>query len=129
MVPRRVTMDWQQPAGPVWLKSRRKRCRSDQHHNLCPPSNLGVLSADAEDPKAIGFRRSSINDLDWRPSPLPSADAWRAGEPNLAAGAFNCNARPGFGSARPVHAVRTQHIGEHGDRVVALEGDEGGRFG
>src|SRR5262249_52993970 len=61
-------------------------------------------------------------------SPLPNADAWRAGELDLPAGAFNCNVRPGFGSARPVRAVRTQHIGEDGDRVVALEGDEGGRF-
>jgi hypothetical protein len=82
-----------------------------------------------KDPKAIEFRRISINDLDWRPSPLPNVDAWRAGELDLSAGAFDCNARPGFGSARPVRAVRTQHIGEDGDRVVALEGDEGGRFG
>ena len=82
-----------------------------------------------EDPEAIGFGRISINDLDWRPSPLPNADAWRAGELDLPAGAFDCDARPGFGSARPVHAVRTQHVGEDGDRVVALEGDEGGRLG
>jgi hypothetical protein len=34
-----------------------------------------------------------------------------------------------FGSPRAVRAVRTQYIGEDGDRVVALEGDEGGRFG
>src|SRR5262249_26072274 len=88
----------------------------------------GALSAGVKDPKAIGFRWISINDLDWRPSPLPNADAWRAGELNLPAGAFDCNTRPGFGSARPVRAV-TQHIGENGDRVVALEGDEGGRFG
>jgi hypothetical protein len=87
------------------------------------------ISAGVKDPKAIGFRRISINDLDWRPSPLPNVDAWRAGELDLPAGAFDCNARPGFGSARPVRAVRTQHVGEDGDRVVALEGDEGGRFG
>jgi hypothetical protein len=82
-----------------------------------------------KDPKAIGLRRISINDLDWRPSPLPNADAWRAGELDLPAGTFDCNARPGFGDARPVRAVRTQHIGEDDDRVVALEGDEGGHFG
>ena len=34
-----------------------------------------------------------------------------------------------IGSARPVRAVGTQHVGEDGDRVVALEGDEGGRLG
>ena len=75
-----------------------------------------ALSAGVKDPKAIGLRRISINDLDWRPSPLPNADAWRAGELDLPAGAFDCNARPGFGSARPVRAVRAQHIGEDGDR-------------
>jgi hypothetical protein len=37
--------------------------------------------------------------------------------------------RPRCGDARPVHAVRAQHIGEDGDRVVALEGDEGERVG
>src|SRR5262245_59276937 len=105
------------------------RAGSHQHHSLCPQSDLRALSVGVEDPKAIGFRRISINDLDWRPSPLPNADAWRAGELDLPAGAFNSNARPGFGSARPVHTVRTQHIGEDGDCVVALEGDEGGRFG
>ena len=63
------------------------------------------LSAGVKDPKAIGFRRISINDLDWRPSPLPNADAWRAGELDLPAGAFDCNARPGFGGALPVRAV------------------------
>jgi hypothetical protein len=87
------------------------------------------ISAGVKDPKAIGFRRISINDLDWRPNPLPNADARRAGELDLPAGAFDVHARPGFGSARPVHTVRPQHIGEDGDRVVALEGDEGGRFG
>src|SRR5215813_1287535 len=98
----------------------------------CTPvvrSRTSVLSAGVEDPKAIWLHRISISDLDWRPSPLPNADAWRAGELDLPAGAFNCNVRPGFGRARPVRAVRTQHIGEDGDRVVALEGDEGGRFG
>ncbi|XXY36806.1 hypothetical protein WMF04_39675 [Sorangium sp. So ce260] len=90
-------------------------------------SDLCALSAGVKDPKAIGLRRISINDLDWRPSPLPNADAWRAGELDLPAGAFDGDARPGFGGARPVRAVRTQHIGEDGDRVVALEGDEGGR--
>ena len=82
-----------------------------------------------KDPKAIGFRRISIYDLDRRPSPLPDADARHAGELDLPAGAFDCNARPGFGSARPVRTARTQRIGEDDDRVVALEGDEGGRFG
>ncbi|CAM5315298.1 hypothetical protein SALBM311S_08868 [Streptomyces alboniger] len=75
-----------------------------------------------------GFGRISINDLDWRRGPLPHADAWQAGELDLPTGAFDWNARPELGSARLVRAVRTQHIGEDGDRVVALEGDEGGRF-
>ena len=96
---------------------------------LCQQSDRHALSAGVEDPKAIWFRRISVNDLDWRPSPLPNADVWRAGELDLPAGAFNCDARPGFGNAFPVHTVRTQHLGEDGDRVVALEGDEGGRFG
>jgi hypothetical protein len=93
------------------------------------PSHFRALSIGVKDPKAIGLRRISINDLEWRPSPLPNADAWRAGEPDLPAAAFNCNARPEFGIVCSVHAVRTQHLGEDGDRVIALEGDEGGRFG
>ncbi len=88
-----------------------------------------ALSAGVKDPKAIGVRRIAIDDLDRRPGPLPHADARRAGEPDPPAGAFDGDARPGFGGARPVRAVRTQHIGEDGDRVVALEGDERGRFG
>src|SRR5688572_31788644 len=92
-------------------------------------SDLRALSVGVEGPKAIGFSRISINDLDWRPSPLPYADAWCAGELDLSAGTFDCNARPGFGNACPVRAVRTQYIGEDGDRVVSLEGDERGRFG
>ena len=80
-----------------------------------------------KDPKAIGFRRISINDLDYA-SIMPNADAWHAGELDLPAGAFDCNALPGFGSACPVRAVRTQQVGEDGDCVVALEGDEGGRY-
>src|SRR5437762_12984667 len=86
-------------------------------------------SAAVKDPKVIGLRRISINDLDRRPSPLPNADAGRTGEPDLPAGAFDCNARPESGNARPVCAGRTQHIGEDGDGVVALEGDEGRRLG
>ena len=35
---------------------------------------------------------------------------------------------PGSSGARPVRA-KPQGIGEDSDRVVALEGDEGGRFG
>ena len=89
---------------------------------------VGHSSAGVKDPKAIGFRRVPIDDLDRRPSPLPHADARRARELDLPAGAFDFDARPGFGNARPVRAVRTQHIGEDGDRVIALEGDEGGRF-
>jgi hypothetical protein len=49
----------------------------------------GALSAGVKDPKAIGLRRISINDLDWRPSPLPHTDAWRAGELDLPAAAFD----------------------------------------
>src|SRR5215813_14752301 len=121
-------LSWIYPDASWPRVDRQGRCGSHQHDSLCQ-SDLRALSADVEDPKAIGFRRISINDLDWRPSPLPNADAWRAGELDLPAGAFNCNARPGFGSGRPVHAVRTQNIGEDSDRVVALESDEGGRFG
>src|ERR1043165_1766068 len=87
------------------------------------------LHAAGKDPKAIGVRRISTGDLDRRPSPLPNADAWRAGELDPPAGAFDVNARPAFGSSRPVRAGATQHVGEDGDRVVALEGDEGGHLG
>jgi hypothetical protein len=38
-----------------------------------------------KNPKAIWLRRIAINDLDWRPSPLPNADARRAGKPDLSA--------------------------------------------
>src|SRR5690349_3555123 len=100
-------------------------------HTFSFTSEDGECSAthSHEDPKAIRFRRISINDLNRRPSPLPNADAWRAGEPDLPASAFHRNVRPAFDNARPVRAMRTQHLGEHGDRVVALEGDEGRRFG
>jgi len=53
-----------------------------------------TMAAGVKDPKAIGFRRIPINDLDWRPSPLPNADARRAGELDLTPGAFDRNARP-----------------------------------
>lgn len=82
-----------------------------------------------EDPEATGFDRISIDDLDRRPNPLPNADARRAGELDLPAGAFDGSTRPEFGDARPVRTARTQRIGKDGDRVVALEGDEGRRFG
>ena len=82
-----------------------------------------------KDPEAIRFRRISINDLDRRPSPLPNADAWHAAELDLPAGAVDGNARPGLGDACPVCAVESQQLGEDGDRVIALEGDEGGRVG
>lgn len=75
------------------------------------PAHLHAPSAGMEDPKAIGVLRISINDLNRRPRPLPNADAWRAGELYLPAGAFHRDTRPIFGNARPVHAVRTQHIG------------------
>src|SRR5712691_8696209 len=90
----------------------------------CRPGgdDVGALLAGVEGPEAIGFGRISIHDLDWCPSPLPDADAWCAGELDLPAGAFDRDARPGFGGACPVRAVRTQHVGEDGDRVVALEG-------
>src|ERR1700738_3246818 len=87
--------------------------------------SLRALSGGVEDPEAIGSRRISIYDLDWRPSPLPNADAWRAGELDLPAGAFEADARPGFGDACPAGAVKSQQLGEDDDRVVTLEGDEG----
>jgi hypothetical protein len=65
-----------------------------------------------QDAKAIGFRRISIYDLDGRPSPLPHADAWRAGELDLPVRAFDCNARSGFGNALPVRAVGTPPISD-----------------
>jgi hypothetical protein len=77
----------------------------------------------------MGFHWISINDLDRRGGPLPNADVWRAGELDLPAGALDGHVRPGRSDACPVHAVRPQYIGENGDRVVALEGDKGGRFG
>ena len=108
--------------------------RSDRRpRHVRPPVPLTEHSAAcslarAEDPKAIGLCGIAINDLDWRPSPLPNADAWRAREADLPAGAFDRNARPGLGNARPVRTVQTQHVGEDRDRVVALEGDEGRRL-
>jgi putative NADPH-quinone reductase len=90
-----------------------------------PQSYLHAPSTGVEDTKAIGFRWISINDLDWRSGPLPNTDGWRAGELDLPAGTFHCDPRPGFGNPLSVHTVRTQHIGEDGDCVVALEGDEG----
>src|ERR1700722_9026876 len=86
-------------------------------------------SAGVQDPEATGFRRIPVDDLDWRARPLPDADAGQAGELNLPAGAFDGDARPGSGPAYPVRAGRTQQVGKDGDRVVALEGDEGGRLG
>ena len=88
-----------------------------------------MLSGGVEDSEAVGFCRIPVHDLRWRPNPLPNADAGRARELDLPPGAFDCNARPGFGKARSIRAVRTQHVGEDRDSVVALERDEGGRFG
>jgi hypothetical protein len=56
--------------------------------------DLPDVSVDVEDPKAIGLRRVPIDDLDWCPSPLPNADARRAGEPDQPAGALDRHARP-----------------------------------
>jgi hypothetical protein len=44
-----------------------------------------------QDQEAVEFCRIPINDLDWRPGPLPNADAWRAGELDLPAGALDGN--------------------------------------
>ncbi len=52
-------------------------------------SGLRALSAGVKDPKVIVLRRISINYLNWRPSPLPNANAWRAGELDLPAAAFD----------------------------------------
>ena len=91
--------------------------------------DLRVRSAGVKDPKAIGLRRIPIDDLDWRPSPLPDADTWCAAELDQSAGTFDCNVGPGFSDARPDRAMQTQHIGEDGDGVVSLEGDKGRRLG
>ena len=89
---------------------------------------LRALLAGIEEPKAIRPRRISVNDLDRRPSPLPNTDAWPARELDLPACAVNGHGRPGFRRARPVDAMRTEHIGEDSDRIVPFEGDEGGSF-
>ena len=34
-----------------------------------------IRSGNVQGPKAVGFRRISIDDLDWRPRPLPDIDA------------------------------------------------------
>jgi hypothetical protein len=39
-----------------------------------------AVSGGVKDPEAVGFRRIAIYDLDWRPSPLPDADAGDAGD-------------------------------------------------
>ncbi len=57
-------------------------------------SDRHAHSAGVEDPKAIGFRRVPVNDVDGCPSPLPDADARRAGEPDRPAGALDRDARP-----------------------------------
>jgi len=87
-----------------------------------------ALSGGVKDPEATGFGRIASHDLDWRPSPLPNADSRRAAELDLPAAAFDGNARPGLGDTCPVCAVESQQLGEHGNRVVTLEGHEGGRF-
>jgi hypothetical protein len=95
---------------------------------LAFPYHHRVLSGGVEDLEAIGFCRIASCNLDWRPSPLPYADARRAGQLDLSAGAFEGNLWPGFGKAPPVRAVCAQHVGDDGDRVTALKGHEGGRF-
>lgn len=88
-----------------------------------------ALSAGVKDPEPTGFRRIPVGDLDWCPGPLPDADARLAGELDLPAGSLDRDVLPGVGHAPAVPAVAAQHVGEDGDRVVALEGDEGGCFG
>ena len=63
-----------------------------------------VLSQLAKDPEATGFGPISVDDLGWRPGPLPDADAGPAGELDLPAGSFEGDARPGSGDARPAGA-------------------------
>ena len=75
-----------------------------------------------------GFLGVASYDLDWGPGPLPNADSTRAAELDLPAGPFDDYARPGVGDARRVCVAVSQHLGEDDDRVVALEGHEGGRF-
>jgi hypothetical protein len=77
-----------------------------------------------EDTEAAGFRRIAFHDLDRWPDPLPDADSRHAAKLDLSTGAVEGDPRPGLGDARAVRAVRTQHVGEDGNRVVALEGDE-----
>ncbi len=79
-----------------------------------------------QDPEAGGVRRVAVGHLDRGPGPLPHADARRPGEPDRPPGALDRDRRPGPGEPGPVGAVRAQHLGEDGDGVVALEGDEGG---
>jgi hypothetical protein len=81
--------------------------RPDNHVSACPggpgPDDcqttqdaLAALTVLVAAATLVGFPISA----------LPHADAWRAGEPDLPAGAFDCNAWPGFGSARPVRLIR-----------------------
>src|ERR1700733_15938245 len=90
--------------------------------------SLRVLSGGVQNSEAVGFCRIPVHDLGWRPGPLPNADAGRARELDQPAGALDRDTRPGFGDARPVRAVSTQHVGEDRDGVVALERHEGGLF-
>src|ERR1700694_4453405 len=98
-------------ASDGWLASERARAGEEPAQrpllgDVIPSGtrSLRALSRGVDDPEAIGFRRISIYDLDWRPSPLPNADAWRAGELDLPAGGFAGDARPGFGGACPAGA-------------------------
>src|SRR5215469_4870153 len=91
----------------------------------CMTSGRSGPSAGVKDPEAAGYCRVPVSDLDWCPGPLPHGDARGAGEPDLPAGALDRDARPESWRACSARLARTQHIGEDGDRVVALEGDEG----
>src|SRR4051812_11419287 len=85
-------------------------------------------SAAVQDPKSIGLRRIPVNHLERRPGPLPDADTWHAGESDRPAGAVDGNVPQELRAPRSAPASSPQHIGEDRDRVVALEGDEGGRL-
>ena len=83
------------------------------------------VGAGVPDPEAVGVGRVAVDDLDRGPRPLPPPDARGLGEPDRPAGAVDREAGPGRDDLLGLRAVGAQHVGEDGDGVVALEGDEG----
>lgn len=86
------------------------------------------LRAASENAEPAGVGRVAVGHLDRRPRPLPQAGSRDPGEPNLAAAAFDDDARPRLRDSSTLSAMSTKHLNKYGDRVVALERHERRRF-